>query len=358
MLICTESINTTVHANFRWGCARTQKQYVNERMLVHLSVDILGDRLPVTKTLDSEAHTDLLHTLTTIRDYLRYACSRFREANIFCGHGTDNPWDEAVQLIMPTLYLPWDCPSDLASAVLTMEERSKVIAAVERRIKERIPAAYITGRAWFAGLEFIVDEQVLVPRSPISELIASEFDPWLDHYPHQILDLCTGSGCIGIACATTFAESSVVLSDIDEGALSVARSNVELHQLQDQVEVVQSDLFKGLKGRRFDLIVSNPPYVNAEDLAAMPQEFRAEPEIALGSGEDGLDFTRQLLRQVRDYLTDEGVLVVEVGNSWPALEAAYPNVPFTWLEFEQGGHGVFVLSAQQFDEHAEVFRLQ
>lgn len=293
--------------------------------------------------------------LLTIRDYLRWATSRFNADQLFFGHGCDNAWDEAVQLILPSLHLPLDCPPDLLNARLTLDERKHLVEVIERRITERLPAPYITGKAWFAGLEFDVDERVLVPRSPIAELIGQEFEPWLITYPHRILDLCTGSGCIGIACANIFVDAEVVLSDISAGALEVAQSNILKHHLNDQVRAVESDLFSNLTGEQFDLIVSNPPYVNTEDLLSMPAEYQAEPSIALGSGEDGLDFTRRLLSEARNHLTNDGVLVVEVGNSWPTLEAAYPNVPFTWIEFEQGGHGVFTLTAAQLDQFAEYF---
>lgn len=296
-----------------------------------------------------------MNELLTIRDYLRWAASRMAGAQVYFGHGSDNAWDEAIQLIMPSLYLPWDAPPDLLNARLTMDERKLLIEVVERRISERVPAAYITGEAWFAGMPFYVDARVLVPRSPLAETIEQGFEPWLADYPHRILDLCTGSGCIGIACAATFTEAEVVLSDISADALAVAQRNIERHELGDQVTAVASDLFESLSGQVFDLIVSNPPYVNAEDLAAMPAEYQAEPDIALGSGDDGLDFTRRLLREARQYLSDTGVLVVEVGNSWPSLEAAFPQVPFTWLEFERGGHGVFLLTAAQLDEYAADF---
>ena len=299
-----------------------------------------------------------INQLFTIRDYLRWATSRFNASGLFFGHGTDNAGDEAVQLILPTLHLPWDSSPNLLNAHLTMDERRLLLEAIEKRIDERIPSAYITGKAWFAGLEFQVDRRVLVPRSPIAELIEGEFEPWLQDYPTRILDLCTGSGCIGIACAYRFVDASVMLSDIDADALSVARANVDMHRLSDQVQLVQSDLFTSLAGQQFDLIVSNPPYVNAGDLAQMPREFHAEPKLALESGDDGLDFTRRLLREARNHLTDDGLLVVEVGNSWVQLESAYPQVPFTWIEFERGGHGVFVLTAGLLEEYADVFRLQ
>lgn len=296
-----------------------------------------------------------VNELLTIRDYLRWATSRFNSEKLYFGHGTDNAWDEAVQLVMPSLNLPWDSPPDILNARLTMDERKHLVEVIERRISERVPAPYITGEAWFAGMPFNVDHRVLVPRSPLAETIEQEFQPWLQDYPHRILDLCTGSGCIGIACAATFTEAEVVLSDISADAIEVANSNIERHHLQDQVTAIESDLFGKLQGQVFDLIVSNPPYVNAEDLAAMPMEYQAEPEIALGSGDDGLDFTRRLLREARQHLSDHGLLVVEVGNSWPSLEAAFANVPFTWLDFGIGGHGVFVLSAMQLDEFADSF---
>lgn len=293
--------------------------------------------------------------LETIRDYLRWATSRFGEAGLFYGHGADNAWDEAVLLIMPTLHLPWASSPDLLNARLTLTERLRLIEVIERRIRERLPAAYLTGKAAFAGLEFIVNEHVLVPRSPLAEVIAQEFQPWMQGYPYRILDLCTGSGCIGIACIAAFCDAEAVLSDISPEAIAVARQNIELHHLQDQVTAVESDLFNSLQEERFDLIVSNPPYVDQGDLAQMPAEFQAEPAIALGSGEDGLEFTRRLLNEAEAHLNPGGLLVVEVGNSWPSLEKAFPAVPFTWLEFEHGGHGVFALTYEQLCEHREDF---
>lgn len=297
-----------------------------------------------------------VNELLTIRDYLRWAASRFNAEQLYFGHGTDNAWDEAVQLVMPSLHLPWDSPPDLLNARLTIDERKHLVEVIERRISERVPAPYITGEAWFAGMPFHVDHRVLVPRSPLAEMIEQEFQPWLQDYPHRILDLCTGSGCIGIACAAAFTEAEVVLSDISADAIEVANSNIARHHFSDQVTAVESDLFSNLQGQVFDLIVSNPPYVNAEDLAAMPAEYQAEPAIALGSGDDGLDFTRRLLREAREHLSDQGLLVVEVGNSWPSLEAAFPDVPFTWLDFAEGGHGVFVVTATQLDEYAQSFK--
>lgn len=286
---------------------------------------------------------DLCDELLTLRDFIRWGASEFTAAKLYFGHGTDNAWDEAEQLVLHAVHLTPPLAEEWLSARLTRVEREAVLANLQRRIQERIPAAYITGQAWFAGLPFAVDERVLVPRSPIGELIQKQFSPWLENAPAHILDLCTGSGCIGIACAYAFPDAEVQLSDISFDALAVAEENIQQHDLEDRVFAMQSDLFENLAGQKFDLIVSNPPYVDADDLATMPPEYQAEPEIGLGSGDDGLDFTRRLLQEARNYLTDDGVLIVEVGNSWVALEAAYPDLPFTWIEFERGGHGVFML---------------
>ena len=285
--------------------------------------------------------------LLTIRDFLRWAASEFIAAKLFYGHGTDNPWDEAEQLVLHAIHLAPPLGDEWLDARLTTAERERVVANIQRRIEARIPAAYITGQAWFAGLPYSVDERVLVPRSPIGELIDKHFSPWLMNEPQQILDLCTGSGCIGIACAHVFPDAEVQLSDISFDALAVAEENIQQHGVTERVFAIQSDLFENLLGQRFDLIVSNPPYVDADDMASLPDEFHAEPELGLASGDDGLDFTRRLLTEALDHLTDDGLLVVEVGNSWPALEEAYPELSFTWVEFERGGHGVFVLTAQE-----------
>ncbi len=282
--------------------------------------------------------------LFTIRDFLRWGASEFTAANLFYGHGTDNPWDEAEILVLHALHLTPPLANEWLDSRLTRSERERVVENLARRIEERIPAAYITGQAWFAGLPFSVDERVLVPRSPLGELIQKRFEPWLIQSPQRILDLCTGSGCIGIACAYAFPEAEVQLSDISFDALDVTWENIQRHDLEDRVFALQSDLFENLQGQVFDLIVSNPPYVDADDMASLPDEYHAEPELGLASGEDGLDFTRQLLVQAADHLTDAGLLIVEVGNSWVALKEAFPELPFTWVEFERGGHGVFMLT--------------
>ena len=283
--------------------------------------------------------------LETVRDYLRWIISRFNDAGLYYGHGTDNAQDEAWYLVCGALKLPFDLDGRLLDGRLTEAERQRLEQLVERRISERVPVAYLVGEAWFAGLPFNVDERVLVPRSPLAELIDVGFQPWLgDVEPEHILDLCTGSGCIGIACAFAFPEARVVLSDVSADALAVARSNIERHSLSDRVTALQADVFAGLEAQCFDLIVSNPPYVDAEDLAGMPAEYHAEPALGLGSGDDGLDITRRILQQAAGHLNEGGLLVVEVGNSGRALDEAFPELPLTWVELERGGHGVFVIS--------------
>ncbi|WP_444900133.1 50S ribosomal protein L3 N(5)-glutamine methyltransferase [Microbulbifer sp. VAAC004] len=294
-----------------------------------------------------ERRESSLHELTTVLDYIRWGASRFSEAGLWYGHGTDNAWDEAVLLVTHALHLPPYSKQEILHARLTMEERREVLTLLEQRFIERLPAAYLTNEAHFCDMTFYVDERVLVPRSPIGEMIRHNFEPWLNVEPLAILDLCCGSGCIGLACAEAFPEARVDLGDISEGAIDVAQLNINRHQLNERVRAVQSDLFSGLQGMSYELIVCNPPYVDARDLAEMPQEYLAEPEIALGSGDDGLDFTRRLLREAANHLQPEGLLVCEVGNSWEALEQAFPEVPFMWPEFEDGGHGVFVISREE-----------
>lgn len=292
---------------------------------------------------------NILDELLTLRDFIRWGASEFKAADLYFGHGTDNAWDEAEHLVLHAVHLTPPLDTEWLGACLVREERERVLHNLRRRIDERIPASYITHQAWFANLPFYVDERVLVPRSPIAELIQKQFTPWLEQEPARILDLCTGSGCIGIACAYAFPEAEVQLSDISYDALAVAQENIERHHLQDRVFALQSDLFENLHGQRFDVIVSNPPYVDADDLASMPDEYHAEPEIGLASGADGLDFTRRMLAEAKDFLTPNGLLIVEVGNSWPALQHAFPYLPFTWVEFERGGHGVFVLRKEDLE---------
>jgi len=294
--------------------------------------------------------------LRTLRDHIRWAVSRFQAEHLFFGHGTDNAWDEARQLVLGALHLPWEIADNYLDCRLEEDEREHLQDLLRRRIEQRVPTAYLLGQAWFCGLPFIVNDQVLIPRSPIGQLIDRRFEPWLAKEPARILDLCTGSGCIGIACAYEFLDAEVVLADLSFEALEVANRNIEQHGLEDRVYTVQGDGFDGLPKQRFDLIVSNPPYVDAEDFADMPAEFHHEPALGLACGEDGLDLVRRMLAEAADHLTETGTLVVEVGNSQVHVEALYPEVDFTWLEFTEGGHGVFLLAARQCREHQALFR--
>ncbi|RJG48690.1 50S ribosomal protein L3 N(5)-glutamine methyltransferase [Motilimonas pumila] len=305
--------------------------------------------------LDNNLRAEAVADLITIGDLIRWSATQFSQHGVFFGHGTDNPWDEAVQLILPSLHLPVEMGGDIRHSRLTTSERQHLVDLVARRIDERIPTPYLTHKAWFAGLEFYVDERVLVPRSPYAELIQQGFMPWLTQAPQRVLDLCTGSGCIAIACAYAFPEAEVDAVDISTDALDVAQVNIQDHGLEQQVFPIESDLFSGVKGQKYDLIVSNPPYVDQEDMDSLPDEFRHEPELGLAAGFDGLDLVRQMLAQAADMLTDNGVLFVEVGNSQVHLEQAYPEVPFTWIEFEQGGHGVFMLNQAQLQQFQHVF---
>ncbi|ENM5902535.1 50S ribosomal protein L3 N(5)-glutamine methyltransferase [Vibrio mimicus] len=295
--------------------------------------------------------------LHTLQDMIRWTVSRFNAANLFYGQGTDNAWDEAVQLILPTLYLPIDVPPHVLSSRLTSSERLRVVERVIKRINDRTPVAYLTNKAWFCGLEFFVDQRVLVPRSPIGELIQNRFEPWLIEEPTRIMDLCTGSGCIAIACANAFPEAEVDAIDISVDALQVAEQNIQDHGLEQQVFPIRSDLFRDLPQEQYDLIVTNPPYVDQEDMDSLPSEFRHEPELGLAAGSDGLKLARRILANAPLYLKDNGVLVCEVGNSMVHMMEQYPHIPFTWLEFENGGHGVFLLTREQLIDCAADFAL-
>ena len=290
--------------------------------------------------------------LETVGDGLRWAQSCFEEAELYFGHGTDNPWDEALHLVLGSLQLPMESDPSVLDCALSESEKALLIRNVRRRVDERVPVPYLTGRAWFAGLEFRIDPRAIIPRSPIAELIERDFAPWYAGAGiRRVLDLCCGSGCIGLAIAAWNPEARVDLADIDDNALALAEENRHRLELGERVEIVRSDLFEGLRGRQYDLIVTNPPYVDEEDLAAMPPEYRHEPALALGSGVDGLDITRRILDEAVHFLSPDGLLVGEVGNSWVALEDAFPGVPFTWIELEHGGHGVFVLTARELAEH-------
>ena len=291
-----------------------------------------------------------IRDLTTIKDFIRWTFSRFQNADLFYGHGTDNSWDEAVHLVMGALKLPLDFDRDMLDCALTYNEKKHILKLVQTRISKREPLPYLLGEAWFMGLPFKVTKDTLIPRSPIISLLESEFAPWLKNYPLNILDMCTGTGCLGIAAALVFEDAEVDISDISEAALDVANENILRHQVEDRVHAIHSDMFKGLSGKQYDLIICNPPYVDADDFHNAPAEFHNEPELALTSGEDGLNFTHEFLAQVAHYLQDDGILVYEVGNTEIALQAAYPDIPFMWVELEQGGNGVFILTKEQLSE--------
>ena len=298
-----------------------------------------------------ESNTDLeilSEELTTMIDFMRWGASQFVQAGLSYSHGMSSPLDESVYLVLRTLNLPVDTPDVYWNSKLTTTEKTSVLNTLFQRINQKIPSAYITKEGWFAGLQFYVDERVLVPRSPIAELVESQFTPWVNpDEVETVLDLCTGSGCIGIACAYAFPMAQVDLADISKDALDVSTINVEKHEAEHRVSVIQSDLFEGLSGKQYDIIVSNPPYVDAEDISGMAEEFQHEPELGLSSGKEGLDCTRKILEQASQYLSDEGILVLEVGNSQYALAEEYPDLPFQWVDFERGGDGVFVLTKAQ-----------
>ena len=293
--------------------------------------------------MTSAAQTELL----TVRDHLRYAVSRFTAAGLFFGHGSDNAWDESVYLTLHTLSLPLDRLEPFLDARLLPHEKEALLEIFRRRCEERLPAAYLTNEAWLGEHRFYVDDRVIVPRSFIAELLQEQLTPWVED-PWAIesaLDLCTGSGCLAILTALAFPEAQVDAVDLSKDAISVAERNIADYHLTERVHPIQSDAFSQLTGKRYDLIISNPPYVDAESVATLPPEYLHEPEMALGSGEDGLDFTHIILREAKKHLTPNGLLIVEIGHNREVLEAAYPTLPFTWLDTTAGDEYVFLLNA-------------
>ena len=293
----------------------------------------------------SQAHKELF----TIRDWLRFTVSRFEEAGIFFGHGTANAYDEAVWLVMSALHLPHDTLENFLDAVITEVERKRLAHLIERRITDRTPTAYLLREAWLRGYKFYVDERVIVPRSFIAELLDDGLSPWIE-YPEMVesaADICTGSGCLGILLADAFPNADIDVVDISPDAIAVANINIANYGLQERVQAVQSDMFTALAGKTYDLIISNPPYVDAQAMAALPQEYRNEPQLALGSGDAGLDHTHTLLREAPRFLNDGGLLIVEIGHNRDTLLEAYPELPFTWLEVEAGNEFVFLLTKEQ-----------
>jgi len=295
--------------------------------------------------------------LLTPRELIHWGAVIFEQAGLAFGHGTDNALDESAALVLHVLRIGYDQPEEVLDAGLAEKDRLRVIELLELRVTSRKPAAYLVNEARFAGLTFYVDERVLVPRSPIAELVESGFVPWIEtRRVRNILDLCTGSGCIGIACAHVFPDASVDITDRSRNALDVARENVRRHGLEDRVTPVESNLFAGLTGRRYDIIVSNPPYVPLLEVSELQAEFQHEPVLGLIAGADGLDIVTEILNDAGEYLQDDGILVVEVGHSQKQLTEQYPDVPFLWLEFEYGGEGVFMLETAQLREYADTFR--
>jgi ribosomal protein L3 glutamine methyltransferase len=282
----------------------------------------------------------------TVGELIRWGEEQLKGADLFYGHGTDSAWDESVVLVLTCLDIDVFSDREVLGKEVLNSDKLEVESLIQRRITQRIPAPYLVQEAWFCGLSFYVDERVIIPRSPIGELIESKFTPWLDGRSEiSVLDLCCGSGCLGIATALAFPGSQVDLADISNDALEVAEINIRRHKLGDSVRCINSNLFEGLDSRHYDLIISNPPYVDAQDLNTMPMEFAHEPILALTGGDDGLDIAARILAEAKNYLSKGGVLVMEVGNSATALQTRYPSMPFIWAEFERGGHGVFILEA-------------
>lgn len=300
----------------------------------------------VTKLMTTNQITTELHT---IRDWLRYAVSQFEASDIFYGHGTDNAYDEAVWLIMSALHLPMDTLNNFLDARLTTSERSKLASFIDQRITQHTPTAYLLKEAWLQGLKFYVDERVLIPRSFIAELLNTDLSPWIE-FPEMIesaADICTGSGCLGVLLASVFPNAAVDVIDISQDAIDVANINIANYGLEAQVTAIKSDMFSALSGKKYDVIISNPPYVDAPSMAALPAEYQNEPQLALGSGIAGLDHTHTILREAANYLNDDGILIVEIGHNRDALEDAYPNIIFNWLEVSSGTEFVFLLTKSQ-----------
>jgi ribosomal protein L3 glutamine methyltransferase len=274
--------------------------------------------------------------------------TRLNQSNAFFGHGTDNSYDEAISIVLHCISIDHSIADNFINCALLAEEKTQIIDLLEKRITSSTPLPYLTHQANFCGLSFYIDERVLIPRSPIAELIENAFDPWIQYEQvTHILDLCCGSGCIGIACTYAFEEASIDLVELSPDAINVANINIKQHKRQNQARIIESDLFSNLPNKQYDIIVSNPPYVHAEDMSNLPDEYRKEPQMALEAGNDGLILVDKILSQAKQYLSPHGILVVEVGNSMENLINKYPDTPFTWVEFERGGHGVFLLTAEQ-----------
>ncbi|ENW90829.1 MULTISPECIES: 50S ribosomal protein L3 N(5)-glutamine methyltransferase [Acinetobacter] len=326
-------------------------------------------------TISPEHLQEAAETLVTIRDFIRFGVTALRQYDAHLGQGTEDYFAESSALVLQTLSLDWNADAEILDAKLLPSEKQEFLSLLERRINERTPTSYLLNLAYFYGKPFYVDERVLIPRSPIAELIENRFAPYcLDEngqmgeannnlpanpnpqMPRRILDMCTGSGCIAIALAYAFPDAEVDATDISKDALEVAAINTEHHNMQYQVALLESDLFSKIPAEnQYDLIVSNPPYVDAEDMADLPDEFRHEPELALAAGQDGLDLVRKILAQAADYLTEDGLIVIEVGNSEWAMKQNFNTVDFHWLQFQKGGSGIFALTAAQCRQYRDLF---
>ncbi|MEN9750123.1 MAG: 50S ribosomal protein L3 N(5)-glutamine methyltransferase [Candidatus Methylopumilus sp.] len=298
------------------------------------------------------SQTQILNELSSIRDWLRYAVSQFEDSDVFFGHGTSNAYDEAVWLIFGFLHLPHDTIENFLDAHLTSKEKKDLSFLIEKRINDKIPTAYLLNEAWLRDYKFYVDERVIVPRSLIAESLSENLYPWIDD-PEKIysaLDLCTGSGCLGIMMAHSFQNAMIDLVDLSEKALQVAEINVNHYGLHDRIELIQSDLFNGLEGKKYDLIISNPPYVNQTSVDSFPMEFLKEPSMALGSGEDGLDHTIRIIHEAKQYLNDDGMLIVEIGHNKEILLKKFPKLQFQWLDVSLGNDFVFMLEKSQLPD--------
>lgn len=289
------------------------------------------------------------HTFSTLRDLLRHAVTRFNGEKLFFGHGSDNAYDEAVYLLLHTLKLPLDRLEPFLDARLTGDEITTLLGLIERRARDRLPVAYLTNEALLGDYRFYVDERVIVPRSFIAELIPEQFQPWIIDPDEvtNVLELCTGSGCLAIMLADAFPNAQVDAVDLSADALAVARKNVDDYELQDRITLIESDLYDKLPKKKYDLIVTNPPYVNSASMAKLPAEYRAEPQMALAGGDDGMDLVRRIIAGAKERLTENGVLVVEIGNEFAYAEAAFADRELTWLSTSAGDEAVFLLTADQ-----------
>ena len=332
----------------RQGYANEQRQHCDcgYSRFIHTTVRVKSADYISTGSKHNVALPDELQVLDTLRDFIRWGTSEFNRNGLAFAHGFADALDESRYLSLHALSLPYDLADGYLDSNLTDSEKEQVFNLLNLRVKSRQPVAYITRESWFCGLKFYVDERVLVPRSPIAELIDKQFEPWINsERVHSILDLCTGSACIAIACQYAFPEADVFASDVSKDALEVAKINRQQHDLDDVLTLYESDLFENIPEQGFDVIVSNPPYVDAEDMTGLPAEFHHEPRLGLAAGEDGMLLVDRMLKKASAYLNEGGVLLIEVGNSQAAMMQRYADLPMTWIDFEYGGSGVCCIQA-------------